>query len=555
MQLVECVPNFSEGRRPEVIDAIATAISSAPGVQLLDVDPGAATNRTVMTFVGEPEAVLAGAFRGIARAAELIDMRGHQGAHARLGACDVCPLVPVSGIDLDGCARLARQLGERVAKELAVPVYLYEAAASRPERRNLAEVRRGEYESLPERLGDPYWQPDFGSLDDCARSGATIIGARQFLIAYNFNLNTRERRIAHDIALDIREAGRARRDRQGRILRRRDGRPRIKPGKFKHVKAVGWYLEEFGCAQVSMNLTDYQRTPLADVFEEVCRQAERRGVRCTGSELVGLAPKQCLLDAGRHFLRRAGQATGVPEGELLDVAVRSLGLNELYRFEPEKKIVEYRIADERPLAGASLGGFCDTLSSGSPAPGGGSVAALCGALAASLASMVAALTAGRAEFAEHHQDMCRLGEQAQQLKDELLRAVDDDSRAYNQVMTALRLPRGTTAERRQRRQAVEQATRGATQVPLRVLTLCRETIRLVEQATRHGNPNAHCDAGVGAACARAAATGALLNVLVNLGGLRDQDFCSKTRRRAERLADEVQRRADKVVERLRRRLG
>ncbi|RLB58073.1 MAG: glutamate formimidoyltransferase [Deltaproteobacteria bacterium] len=555
MQLVECVPNFSEGREPAVIDAIATAVSSAEGVQLLDVDPGAATNRTVMTFVGEPEAVLEGAFRGIARAAELIDMRRHQGTHARLGACDVCPLVPVSGIDLDGCARLARELGRRVAAELGIPVYLYEAAASRPERRNLAEVRRGEYESLPARRGDPYWQPDFGSLDDCAKTGATIIGARQFLIAYNFNLNTRERRIAHDIALDIREAGRARRDRQGRILRRRDGRPRRQAGKFKHVKAVGWYLEEFGCAQVSMNLTDYRQTPLAEVFEEVCRQAERRGVRCTGSELVGLAPRECLLEAGRHFLRRAGQGTGVPERELLRVAVRSLGLNELYRFEPEKKIVEYRIAAGRPLAESSLRDFCDTLSSSSPAPGGGSTAALCGALASSLASMVAALTAGRPAFAGHHQDMCRLGERAQRLKDELLQAVDDDTAAFERVMEALRLPRDTADERRQRRQALQQATRGAVRVPLAVLQHCREVIRLVEQAARHGNPNAHCDAGVGAACARAAAAGALLNVLVNLGELDDEAFREKTRRRATRLADEVERRAGRVFERLRRRLG
>ncbi len=515
-RIVECVPNFSEGRDRRTIDAIASAISSVDGVELLDVDPGVDTNRTVMTFAGSPEAVSEAAFAAIAKASEFIDMRKHKGAHARIGACDVCPFVPVSGITLEECALLARQLGERVAEKLHIPVYLYGAAATRPERRNLAEVRRGEYESIPSRIGDPYWEPDFGTLVGCEKTGACIIGARRFLIAYNFNLNTRDRRIAHDIALDIREQGRALRDKQGRIVRYKNGRPRRKPGRFKNVKAVGWYLEQYGLAQVSMNLTDYEATPLADVFEEVCRQAERRGVRCTGSELVGLAPKECLLEAGRHFLRKAGKTTAVPESELIHTAVRSLGLDELYPFKPEKKIIEYRLSKPKPFLDGSLTSFVDVLSQATAVPGGGSAAALTGSMAAALASMVAGFAFDEPGKSDR---MEKAGRRAQQIKTELLELVQADSAAYEAVLQAMRLKKTTEEEKEKRRQAIEQAMWHAARVPASTLEKVKELAVIIEEVFRHGKKSTLTDAAVAAACARAAAEGAYLNVEVNLSEL------------------------------------
>lgn len=538
MKLVECVPNFSEGRDRGVIDAVSGAIAAVEGVELLDVDPGADTNRTVVTFLGPPQAVAEAAFRGIARAAELIDMRTHRGAHARMGATDVCPFVPVSEVEMDECVELARELGQRVAADLGIPVYLYEEAATRPERRNLAAVRRGEYEGLAAKLEDPAWQPDFGEARFNPQAGATVIGAREFLIAYNFNLNTRDTRIANRIAWAIREAGR-----------------KGVPGKFEHVKAVGWYMDDFDCAQVSMNLTNYRKTPLAEVFDEVCRQAETHGVRCTGSELVGLMPKACLLEAGRHYLRKANKSAGVPEPELIRLAVQSLGLSELYPFDPDKKIIEHRIPDPRPLAAMPLGAFCDETSTGSPAPGGGSVAALCGALGAALASMVGQLTAGKKGFERVDARMKELCEEAQAHKDALVRAVDDDTRAFDRIMQAFRLTKKTEDQKTARKQAIADATRGAIEVPLGVLRRLPPVARLAREAACDGNPNSLSDAGVAGLCARAAADGAWYNVLINLQGLDDAAYERTVRNEADRLVGEVHAVTDEVASTVRAGIG
>jgi glutamate formiminotransferase/formiminotetrahydrofolate cyclodeaminase len=530
MKLVECVPNFSEGRNPAVIEAIADAIRSTAGVTLLDVDPGADTNRTVVTFIGAPEGVLEGAFAGISKAAELIDMRRHSGAHSRIGACDVCPFVPVRGVSMDECVGLARQLGRRAGDELGIPVYLYEEAATRAERRNLAEIRKGEYEGLADKLKDPGWQPDFGPAEFNEKSGAVVIGAREFLIAYNFNLDTQDVQIAKKIAWAIREAGR-----QG------------VPGRFKHVKAVGWYMEDFGCAQVSMNLTHYKETPLAEVFDEVCAQAERHGARCTGSELVGLIPEDCLLQAGRYFITQAGKSAGVPRSELIRVAVQRLGLNELYPFQPEEKIIEKRIPDPRPLADMSLSGFVDETSTSSPAPGGGSVAALCGALASALCCMVGQLTVSKKGYESVSENMKKLCEEAQEHKDYLLRAVDDDTAAFNRIMAALRMPKKTTEQKAERKKAIEAATRQAIDVPLRVLRRVHQAMPLVEQTARQGNQNSLSDSGVAASCSRAAAEGAWYNVSINLAGIEDRAFAERTGAEAQKLLDEVKKTADDVA--------
>jgi glutamate formiminotransferase/formiminotetrahydrofolate cyclodeaminase len=519
MPIVECVPNFSEGRRPEILDPITRAIASVEGVVLLDVDPGKATNRTVVTFVGEPEAVLEAAFRGIKTASEVIDMRQHQGAHARMGATDVCPFVPVSGITMNECAELARRLGKRVGDLLGIPVYLYEHAASRPERRNLAEIRKGEYEGLPEKLRDPAWKPDFGPPSMNARSGATVIGAREFLIAYNVNLNTRDRKLAHDVALEIREAGRAKRDSRGEIVRNPDGTAANVPGRLRAAKAVGWFIEEYARAQVSINLVDHHTTGVHQAFDAVDEEARKRGMRATGSELVGLIPLEAVLDAGRHYLRKQGKSAGIPERQVVEAAIQSLGLAELSPFDPDEKIIEYRLARERRgklLVSRTLAGFVDELSTDSPAPGGGSVAALCGALSAALAAMVANLTVGRKGQEAVWETMRDLGERAQVEKDAFLRAVDEDAESFNRVMDAMRGPAGTTAEKAAKAISVAEANRGATLVPLGVLERTLAVLELAREAAAHGNPNSVSDAGTAAAAARAAAEGAYLNVLINL---------------------------------------
>lgn len=530
MKLIECVPNFSEGRDRAVIDAIAASIASTPGAVLLDVDPGAATNRTVVTFVGEPEAVEEAAFRAIRTASSLIDMSRHRGEHPRLGATDVCPFVPVQGATMGDCVAIATRLGKRVGEDLGIPVFLYEAAATRPERKSLADIRKGEYEALPEKLKDPAFAPDFGPARFDPKSGATVIGAREFLIAYNVNLNTRDKKLANTIAQAIREAGRTKRN--------SDGTTTTLPGRFKECRAVGWYIEEFGRAQVSINLTNYRITPLHDVFDAVREEAAKLGLRVTGSELVGLIPREALLAAGDHFLKKQGKTTGVPENERVHTAVLSLGLAELAGFDPRLKVIEYRYAGSPSgLPAMTLRDFADELSSSSPAPGGGSVAALSGALSASLSSMVASLTWSKAGMEAARPAMQILGSEAQSLKDWFLHAVDRDTQAFNAVLAATRLPRRTADEVSARAAALERASRGAAEVPLEVLEATIRALELALSAAKDGNPNSVSDAGVAGSCALAAAEGAALNVRINAPSLADRTFADQVLARQTRALD------------------
>lgn len=540
MRLVECVPNFSEGRDQKIIDAIAESIRSVEGARLLDVDPGKATNRTVFTLVGPPEVVLVAAFNAIARAAQLIDMRQHQGAHPRMGATDVCPFIPVSGISMQECAELAKRLGQRVADELGIPVYLYAEAAQRPERISLADIRAGEYEALPEKLKDPSFAPDFGKAEFNERSGATVIGARQFLIAYNVNLNTRSQKLAHEIALNIREAGRSRRDEQGQIVRDENGKPLTAPGTLKACRAVGWYIEEYQRAQVSINLIDYKVTSMHQAFDEISRQADKFGLRVTGSEIVGLVPLEPMLEAGRYYLQKQGRSSAVPDKELISMAVQSLGLSDLSAFEPHKKIIEYTIADDSAwLRNQTLSDFLDELSSESPAPGGGSVAALAGGLSAALGSMVANLTYDKKGFESSRPEMTEIGQRCQALKSAFLQAVDDDTRAFNAILEARRLPKSSPADKDIRNKALAQANYEATLVPLNVLKLSVEALELAAAVTEKGNPNSLSDSGVAVWCARTAAEAAYYNVLINLSGLEQLE------------ADDIPKQADQLINKIR----
>jgi glutamate formiminotransferase / formiminotetrahydrofolate cyclodeaminase len=525
--LIECVPNFSEGRDPEVIRRITARIESVEGATLLHVDPGKATNRTVVTFAGEPEAVVEAAFRAIAEAAELIDMRRHTGEHPRMGATDVCPLIPISGITMEETVEYARRLAERVGRELGLPVYLYEAAQPDPARKNLAVIRAGEYEGLARKLAHPSWMPDFGPATFNARSGATVIGARDFLVAYNVNLNTTSTRRANAVAFDVREAGRPKREGHpltGKLVTDAAGQPVMQPGTLEAVKAIGWYIAEYGIAQVSMNLTDLRVTPLHVAFDEVCRAAEARGMRVTGSELVGLVPLAALLEAGRHFLRKQQRSLGVSEQELVRIAITSLGLDELAPFDPAGRVIEYRLRDTglSRLVGMTVRAFADETASESAAPGGGSVAALVGACAASLGTMVANLSAHKRGWDERWEEFSRWAERGQRLKDELLRLVDADTRAFDRVMTALAMPKATDAEKAARAAALERANLGALEVPWQVMQVASGTFDLLEAMARDGNPASASDAGVGTLCARAAIRGAWLNVLTNAGGITDR---------------------------------
>ncbi len=557
-QLIECVPNFSEGRDMTIIRQITDAIESVEGIRLLDVDPGKATHRTVVTFVGEPAAVVEAAFRGIQKACELIDMRQHKGEHPRMGATDVCPLVPVSNITLEETAEWARRLAERVGRELDLPVYLYEAAATRPERKNLATIRAGEYEGLPEKLAHPDWQPDFGPARFNAKSGATVIGARDFLIAYNINLNTTSTRRANAVAFDVREIGRVLKDpATGKPLRDANGEPVRQPGVLKGVKAIGWYIEEYGIAQISMNITDLQATPLHIAFEECCRSAERRGLRVTGSELVGMVPLRVLLEAGRYFLKKQQRSAGVSEEELVKIAIKSLGLSELTPFDPKKKIIEYRLAGEgdKRLISRDLRAFANEAASESPAPGGGSVSAYVGALGAALATMVANLSAHKRGWDDRWETFSDAAERGQRLKDALLQAVDEDTDAFNAIMAAFGLPKGTEAEKAQRQAAIEAATRRAIEVPLRVMRLALESFALIRQMVEIGNPNSITDAGVGALCARAAVCGAALNVLVNTTSLADRSFAEAATEEANRAMQEAQQQEQDIITLVRQKMG
>jgi len=525
--LIECVPNFSEGRDLEVIRKITARIESVAGAALLHVDPGKATNRTVVTFAGAPDAVVEAAFRAIAAAAESIDMRRHTGEHPRMGATDVCPLVPISGISMAETAELARRLGERVGRELGIPVYLYEESQPDPARKNLSVIRSGEYEGLAKKLSDPAWKPDFGPAAFNPAAGATVIGARQFLVAFNVNLNTTSTRRANAVAFDIRESGRPKREGDsltGRVVTDAAGEPVTIPGSLKAVKAIGWYIEEYGIAQVSMNLTDLGITPLHTAFDETCRAASARGLRVTGSELVGLIPLAALTDAGRHYLRKQRRSAGVPEAELIEIAVRSLGLEDLTPFNPAERIIEYRLREpgERRLARLTLEGFADLTASESVAPGGGSVAAAVAALGASLGTMVANLSAHKRGWDDRWKEFSAWAEQGQQLKDRLIRLVDEDTQAFNKVMAALGMPRTSEEEKAARARALEAANIGALEVPWEVMRAAGEAFPLLRAMAEQGNPASASDAGVGVLCTRAAIRGAWLNVRTNASGIKNK---------------------------------
>lgn len=522
MQLVECVPNISEGRRPEVYQAVAQAAASVEGVTLLDIDPGKETNRTVITFAGPPEAVMEGAFQLVREALERIDMRNHRGAHARLGAVDVVPFVPVEGVDLDFCAELARKLGQRVGEELGIPVYLYEHAASRPERRNLADIRAGEYEGLAAKLQDPNWQPDFGPAVFLPKSGAVVIGARNFLVAYNVNLNTTDARLATRVAGEIREKGRRRLDLSGKPVVDAEGREIWDPGLLPGVKAVGWTIPEFGCAQISINITDLNRSPLHHVFDVCEERARAHGLRVTGSELVGLIPERALLEAGRHYLRRMGRCAGASRRRLVAVAARTLGLSEVKPFVAEDRILEWRLKPEPKLARLSVADFLEELSSDSPAPGGGSVAALVGALGAALTSMVAHLTYSKRGYEERQSRLEQIASEATAIWERLLAAIDEDTRAFERYLQVRKLPQGTEAEKQRRQRELDAAVAAVIEVPLGVLEACPAVARLASSMLEIGFPASRTDAGTGLACARAAASGAYQNVLVNLELVEDK---------------------------------
>ena len=545
-RIVECVPNFSEGRNLETIKQITDVIEASKGVKLLDVDPGEATNRTVVTFVGDPESVCNAAVAAIKRATELIDMRQHKGAHPRMGACDVCPLIPVSGITLEECAELARALAKRIAEELGVPTYCYEAAAFTPERRNLAVCRAGEYEALLEKMTDEKRKPDFGARpydEAVAKSGATAVGARDFLVAVNYNLNTTSTRRANAIAFDVREKGRPMREGNpitGKIIKDEKGNPVMKPGTLKACKAIGWFIEEYGIAQVSMNMTNLAVTPLHVAFDEVCRAAEARGVRVTGAEIVGLVPKSVLVDAGRHFLRKQNRSTGLPERELVRIAIESMGLSNLKEFKPEEKVIEYMLEAEemkgvKKLVDMTCTGFAEETASESPAPGGGSISAYMGALAAALGTMVANLSSHKAGWDDRWEFFSDWADNGMAVMNELLYLVDEDTAAFNKIMDVFGMPKGTDEEKAARAEAMEVATLYATQVPLRTMKAAYKAFDVVRSMAEEGNPNSVSDAGVGALAARSAVMGACLNVKINAAGLKDRAVADALVKEAEEI--------------------
>lgn len=547
MKLIECVPNFSEGRDRAVIDAITAEIADTEGALLLDVDPGAATNRTVVTFAGPPDAVVEASFRAIRKAGELIDMSRHEGEHARMGATDVCPFVPMQGATMEDCVELAKRLGRRVGEELGIPVYLYGHAASRPERRRLPDIRQGEYEALERKLKDPGFAPDFGDAVFNARSGATAIGAREFLIAWNVNLNTRDAKLGTKIAAELRETGKLKRNAQGKFVRDAEGRVERVPGRFTELQGGGWYIDEYGRAQISFNLMNYNVTSLHAVFDACRDEAGKVGVRVTGSELVGLVPLDAILAAGDHYLDRQGRTVGVPESERVHAAILSLGLAELSSFDPAEKIIEYKYRGAPTgLRSLTLTAFSDELSSDSPAPGGGSVAALCGAQAAALSAMVAALTWSKKGMEAARAAMREIGSRGQALKDWFLLAVDRDTEAFNDVIAARRLPRKTDEQKAARLDAIERANQGATRVPLAVLEKSVEALDLALQVARQGNPASVSDAGVAGACARAAAEGASLNVRINLPGLTDAAAAAEIESARAELLAAAESRADEL---------
>ncbi len=539
-KIIECVPNFSEGRDMGVIKQITDVIEMVDGVKLLDVDPGKDTNRTVVTFVGNPEAVSEAAFRSVKKASEVIDMSKHHGAHPRMGATDVCPFVPVSGVTMEETVSIAHKVAERIGNELGIPVYCYENAANKIERRNLANCRSGEYEGLRKKLSDPEWKPDFGPSEFNERSGATAVGARDFLVAFNVNLNTTSVRSANAIAYDVREKGRPEREGDkvtGKIVRDEYGEKVMIPGSLKAVKAIGWFIEEYGIAQISMNVTNISVTPVHIAFDEVCRKADERGVRVTGSELVGLIPLKSLLDAGRYFLAKQQQSSGVSDDELIRIAIRSLGLNDIHQFKPEEKIIELVMADksEHKLIDMSLKAFMDKTASDSPAPGGGSVSAYLGALGVALGTMVANLSSHKRGWDDRWKEFSDLAEKGKTIQNSLLQMVDEDTRAFNRVMEAFSLPKKSEGEKKLRDIAIQEATKNAILVPLNVMETAFSGFELISEMVGKGNQNSISDAGVGALALRSCIKGAFLNVKINASGLNDKDFVTNVIARGEDL--------------------
>lgn len=520
-QLIECVPNFSEGCDMNIIKQITDAIESVEGVRLLNVDPGKATNRTVVTFVGEPAAVVEAAYRGIKMAGELIDMSKHKGEHPRMGATDVCPLIPVAGISMEETAKYAQQLGERVGNGLNIPVYFYEAAQPKKERNNLSVIRAGEYEGFFKKIKLPEWTPDAGPAEFDAKRGATVIGARDFLVAYNINLNTTSTRRANAIAFDVREAGRTEKDAKGNVIKQT-------PGTLKSVKAIGWFIEEYGVAQISMNLTNINVTPVHVAFDEVCRSAQSRGIRVTGSELVGLIPLNAMLEAGKYFLRKQQRSVGVSEKELIKIAIKSLGLDELGPFKPEERIIEYLLKEksDSKLVSMTLTEFADETASESPAPGGGSISAYMGAMGAALGTMVANLSSHKRGWDDRWEEFSNWAEKGQKFQNDLIRLVDEDTKAFNVIMATFGLPKSTDEEKAARSKAIQDATKYATEVPFRVMEACYNCMEVAKAMAETGNPNSVSDAGVGALAARSGVMGAYLNVKINAAGLTDKAFAA-----------------------------
>jgi glutamate formiminotransferase/formiminotetrahydrofolate cyclodeaminase len=553
-KIIECVPNFSEGRDLSIIQQITEAIESAEGVSLLDVDPGASTNRTVVTFVGSPERAVEAAFRGIKKAAELIDMRKHKGAHPRMGATDVCPFVPISNVNWEEAIACANQLGKRVGDELKIPVYLYERAAKDKSRSNLAAIRAGEYEGFFEKIKDPAWKPDFGPSVFNEKSGATVIGARAFLIAYNVNLNTKAVRRATSVAFDVRENGRIKTEGgtpSGKPVLDQSGVPVRIPGMLKHVKAIGWYVEEYGIAQISMNLTNIEETPLHAAFDACNESASKRGLRVTGSEIVGMLPKKCLVDAGKYFLRKQKWSEGVSEEELIDIAIRSMGLNELKPFDPKEKIIEFKMesaTSKKSLLKMDLRQFCNETLGDSPAPGGGSVAALMGALGVSLGGMVANLSAGKRGWDDKLNYFSDWAVKAQQLKDELLVLVDEDTAAFNKVMDAFALPKDSAEEKGARAAAIQLATKGAAEVPLKVMETASKSCQLLSEMAEKGNPASISDVGVGILAVRACVEGAAINVRINLAGLKDEKSKSALLEKLQKISAESEAQFGRIIQ-------
>ncbi|MDC0249304.1 glutamate formimidoyltransferase [Flavobacteriales bacterium] len=544
-QIIECVPNISEGRDTEKIKIISQIVEEIDGVKLLNVDPGKATNRTVITFVGEPQQVIDAAFLLIQKAQELIDMSKHSGEHPRMGATDVCPLVPIANINIEQCAQWAHKLGERVGRELGIPVYHYEAAAKEEKRKNLANCREGEYEGLSKKIMDSNWKPDFGPAKfnkSVEKSGATAISARDFLVAYNINLNTTSTRRANAVAFDIREAGRIKRKGgtlSGEIIKDKDGNPMKEPGLFKSVKGMGWFIEEYGIAQISYNLTNINISPLHEVFDKTCERSIARGMRVTGSELIGLVPKKVLIDSGKHFLRKQHRSTGIHESEIIKIAIKTLGLDELAPFNPQERIIEYMLEGNKnkPLVNMTLTNFANETASESPAPGGGSISAYCGAMGIALGTMVANLSAHKRGWDDRWEEFSDWAEKGMNYQNTLLELVDEDTNSFNKIMDAFRLPKDTKANKEKRQEAIQEATKHAILTPFKVMETAFSSMQVMKAMAEFGNPNSVTDAGVGALCARTAVIGAFLNVKINCGDCEDKAFVKDILKKGQKLVD------------------